>query len=450
MKKQNHRTIKQSVRMIICTAWIILWTVAGHAATLQVPSQYSTVSEAAAAAEDGDIIEIEAGQYTGDGIVATLRDDNLTIRGVNGRAHLNANSLVISNRKAIFVTTGDNITIENMEFSNATVPDENGAGIRHEGGLLTVRNCYFHDNETGILTANFSTIEVVIENSEFNHNGLGRAGYTHNMYIGRVARFTLRSSYSHHAVIGHNVKTRAAENYILYNRIMDETTGNASYQIDVPNGGLTYIIGNTLHQGADADNSRLISYAAEGASNPIQELYVSGNTFVNDRYSGYGIRISGTPTAKIVSNIFDNLNGAVQGSVTEFQNNIESSDNFFQDRSNQDFHLTADSPARNAAGDPGTGSGFDLTPIYEYLHPVSVQDRSDDGSLDAGAFEYVPISSCPADFEPDGDVDEDDLNTLAAEFGQTSVTRDVTGDGDLDGEDLCAMAIDFNSSDCFP
>jgi hypothetical protein len=141
-----------------------------NAATLAVPGGYATVRTAAAAARDGDTIEIEAGTYTGDGIVATLSNDNLTIRGgVNGRAHLNADGVTISNRKAILVITGDNITIENIEFSNAVVPDENGAGIRHEGGLLTVRNCYFHDNEMGILTSDHSYSELFVENTEFNH-----------------------------------------------------------------------------------------------------------------------------------------------------------------------------------------------------------------------------------------------------------------------------------------
>lgn len=374
MNRQNlisapGRILPLAVLVLIC------FTVSGgigNAATLHVPNGHATVSAAASAAQDGDIIEIEAGEYTGTGIVATWPDSNLTIRGVNGRAHLNASGVSISNRNAIFVTTGDNIVVENIEFSNAAVPDENGSGIRHEGGLLTVRNCYFHDNENGILTANISTIELIVEFSEFNHNGLGSAGYTHNMYIGHVAKFTLMYSYSHHATHGHNVKTRAAENHIYYNRIMDETTGNASYQIDVPNGGLTYIVGNTLHQGTNGENNRLVSYAAEGGTNPVQELYVSGNTFVNDRSSANGIRISGTPAARIVNNIFDNIGTAVETSASVVvENNIESNDNRFVDRSNFDFHLTADSPAVNSAGDPGTGSGVDLTPINEYVHPIS-------------------------------------------------------------------------------
>lgn len=364
-------------------------------AILSVPGGYSSVADAVAAADSGDIISITPGEYTS-GIVATIGDDSITLRGEGGRARLNADGIAISNRKAIFVITGNNITIENIEFSHAKVGDENGAGIRHEGGLLTIKNCYFHDNENGILTSNQGINgELIVENSEFNHNGLGSAGYTHNIYVGRIGKFIFRDSYSHHAHIGHNIKSRARENHILYSRIMDETTGDASYQIDLPNGGLAYIIGNSLHQGINADNSMMISYAAEGAVNPIQEIYVSGNTFVNDRHTGYGIRLSGSPTAIIRNNIFDNLTGAVQGSPTSFENNLESDNSGFADKNTFEYHLTPDSPARDAGGDPGSFRGVSLTPVREYVHALQSRERSVDGTLDIGAFEYQePVVKC--------------------------------------------------------
>ena len=49
---------------------------------------YLTPSLAAAAARDGDLVEIEAGEYPGD--VAVWSASRLTLRGINGRAHLSA------------------------------------------------------------------------------------------------------------------------------------------------------------------------------------------------------------------------------------------------------------------------------------------------------------------------------------------------------------------------
>jgi hypothetical protein len=357
------------------------------AATLSVPGGYATIQAAVTAAADGDIIEIKGGEYSS-GIIATISQDNLTLRGIDGMAHLNADSISISNKKAIFVTTGDNITIDNIAFSNARVPDSNGAGIRHEGGLLTIRNCYFHDNEDGILTSNQgSSGELVVENSEFAHNGLGSAGYTHNIYVGHIGKFIFRYSYSHHATHGHNIKSRAAENHILYSRIMDEDTGNASYQIDLPNGGLSYIIGNSLHQGTHAENSTMISYAAEGATNPVQEVYLSGNTLVNDRSVGYGIRLSGSPVGVIRNNIFDNLTD-INGSPTIFEGNLTGKNIGFVNRTGFDYHLQSTSAARNNGVEPGSANGMSLKPVQEYVHPLQSSVRRDDGNIDTGAFEY--------------------------------------------------------------
>ena len=110
---------------------------------------YTLPSQAANVAKDKDIIEIDAGEYVGD--VATWYANNLTIRGVGGRAHLKANGVNAGGKGYLWVIKGNNTLVENIEFSGAVVPDQNGAGIRQEGTGLTVRNCSFHDNENGIL-----------------------------------------------------------------------------------------------------------------------------------------------------------------------------------------------------------------------------------------------------------------------------------------------------------
>ncbi|MCP4134012.1 MAG: right-handed parallel beta-helix repeat-containing protein [bacterium] len=349
--------------------------------------QYKLPSEAAAAAVDGDVIEIDAGVYSGD--TAVWRANNLVIRGNNGGAHLDASGATIPNQKAIWVIGGDNTTIENIEFSGAVVPDRNGAGIRQEGTNLTVRNCYFHDNEMGILSGNDSESEIVVEYSEFRNHGKSNGGFSHNIYINYVKRFILRGSYSHHAEHGHTVKSRAHENYILYNRIMDEENGYSSYLIDLPNGGKSYIIGNTLHQGANSENTTMISFAAEGAKNPSQELYVVNNTFVNDRSNGRGIRIAGSPSAvEIVNNIFDGFASAVVNGSGNISNNFEGTYSGFTNRSNYDFSLES-GEAIDAGIDPGRGGGLSLTPEWEYVHPVAKEKREMYGMLDIGAFEAV-------------------------------------------------------------
>ncbi len=346
-----------------------------------------TPSQAAAAAKNGDIIEIDAGLYPGD--VATWTRNNLTIRGVGGRAHLDAHGRNAQG-KGIWVIQGANTIIENIEFSGATVPDQNGAGVRQEGPGLTLRNCYFHDNENGILTGASLNSDILIENSEFARNGFGD-GQSHNIYIGNVRTFTLRYSYSHLAKIGHLVKSRAQTNYILYNRLTDET-GTASYEIDLPAGGRSYIIGNLIQQSPNTDNETIISYAEEHGRNPVQELYVVNNTIVNDYGpSGIFVHVSGAPSAsRLINNLFIGRGVVLEGQGTQ-TTNLATRNAHLVNQAQYDYHLAKDSPAINAGTPPGAAAEYDLTPVYEYVHPLSATPRSVVGpAIDIGAYEYNP------------------------------------------------------------
>lgn len=356
--------------------------------------QYATPSAAVSAVRDGDVVEIDAGVYQDD--IAVWRQNNITLRGVGGKAHLQAVQQIgytpgddQRNGMGIWVTKGNNITVENMEFSGATVPDNNGAGIRIEGSNLTVCNSYFHDNENGMLGGGGN---MLIEYTEFARNGRGD-GLTHNLYIDtRGTRLIYRYNYSHHARIGHNLKTRAQENYILYNRIMDEATGNASYAVDMPNGGLNYLIGNLIQQGPNTDNSSVINYGSEQLLNPVNELYMVNNTVVNDAGFGRYLYIEpGTTVARLVNNLFvggsGSLAGYISGSFTG-SNNINTLSPGLVDAAAFDYRLTATSIARDAGTDPGAARGYDMNPLYQYLHPTLRENRPSNGQIDVGAYEY--------------------------------------------------------------
>jgi hypothetical protein len=289
--------------------------------------------------------------------------------------------------KGTWVITGNAAVVENIEFSGARVPDQNGAGIRLEGTGLTLRNCYFHNNEDGILTGNNPASDIVIEGSEFSNNGFGD-GRSHNIYVGGVRSFTLQHSYVHHAKIGHNVKSRAQTNYILYNRIMDEKTGTASYAIDFPNGGRSFVIGNLIQKGTEADNPDVISYSAEGATNQWQELYVINNTLVTDLSGGSFLQIHGKPQSLVANNIFSG-NAQLLNGLATMSHNLSSKNPMLADPGKFDYHLLAGSPAIDAGMNPGTAGGFDLMPKYQYVHPLAWEPRKPAGAIDLGAYEFT-------------------------------------------------------------
>ncbi len=371
----------------------VILFVPASAATLRVgPSgQFSKPCAAFAAAADGDTIEIDAaGTYAGD--VCFVPRSNLTIRGVGGRPKIDAAGQNAGG-KATWVIQGRDTLVENIEFTGSTVPDKNGAGIRQEGANLTVRNCYFHHNENGILESNVAGSEILIEYSEFAENGYGD-GYSHNMYIGHVAKFTLRFCYSHHSREGHLVKSRAAENYILYNRLTDEETGTGSFELDLPNGGRSYVIGNVIQQGPNSHNATIVNYRAEGPDdrNPSTELFVVNNTIINNRLSGTNIFIyidAGVSTAALIrNNIFVGPGTLSTQASSVLANNLTVADPRFMDPSHYNYRLRHDSAAIDAGLDPGTGAGMPLAPAFEYVHPACGEGRTAVGAIDAGAFEF--------------------------------------------------------------
>ncbi len=348
-----------------------------------------TPSAAARLAVDGSIVEIDAGDYLGD--VAVWPQSDLTLRGVGGLAHLRAGGRSAEG-KAIWVLRGSHVTVENIEFSGCRVPDLNGAGIRFEGDNLTLRNTRFHDNEMGILTAPRPASEILIENSEFTRNVVdtertGRLG--HNIYIGRSKRFTLRASHVHDAHVGHNVKTRARENLILYNRIEDAELGS-SYLIDLAEGGQAYVIGNLLRQGPNNDNRTLVSFGPESAekTDPGHALYLVNNTAVNDDQEGALVNNHTNNPARLINNLFVGP-GLLAIGAAELRSNLQTDRPELRDRTALDYGLTTRSPAINRGEEPsGTPAGVPLDALQEYIHPLGLRRRETVGRIDVGAYEF--------------------------------------------------------------
>ena len=267
--------------------------------------QFSTIAAAVSAAHNGDTIQVQAGTYVND--YATI-DKNLTLQGVGGMVKMVSTGLIPNGKGILIINTNAtsyDVTINNFEFSGAKVADHNGAGIRHQGGDLVLNNCYFHDNEDGLLSGNLGTL--TINNSEFAYNGYGD-GQTHNLYVGKIANLTIDDSSFHDAKVGHEIKSRALSTTITNSRIYDGPTGTASYSIDLPCGGNAVIQNNVIEQGPLSQNPHIIIYGEEGNLNPGTNFVISGNTILNDKPgSVYGMRNYTTATAKITNNAFFGL-----------------------------------------------------------------------------------------------------------------------------------------------
>lgn len=328
------------------------------------------IADAASQAKDGDVVEIEAGDYRGD--VAVWEQKRLTIRGVDGAARLFADGRSAEG-KAIWVIRHGNFDIANIDFIGAKVDDGNGAGIRFEGGQLRLRQCLFWGNEMGLLTGGEGDAidaTLTIETSEFAYSHVqGRWG--HNIYVGRIAEFSITGSYSHHAGRGHLLKSRARSNQVLYNRLTDETGGRASYELDFPNGGLVRVVGNVLQQQPETDNSTLIAYGEEGYVWPDNRLAVASNTLVNDLHYG-GTYIWAAPGAASVSsanNLLVGPGGYRAGKVLSVWNDVNAEWQDLQRPARQDYRLRQNG-GRFAYRDlPEAAQREQLVPRAQYAEP---------------------------------------------------------------------------------
>lgn len=394
------------MKLFYTTLSILLFTSSITAKTWLVGSTrtYTKPSQVSGLVADNDTVKIDAGIYTSD--VTIWNANNLVLLGIGGKAHLKANGSAYGG-KAIWVIAGNNTYIENIEFSLCAVPSHNGAGIRQEGRNLTVSHCYFHNNEDGILAGTVASSKIIIEYSEFASNGFGD-GLSHNLYINNIDTLIFRYNYSHHAIVGHELKSRAHVNYILYNRLSNETTGTASRNIDLPNGGVTYLIGNIIEQGPLSPNSNLVGYGLEGLTNRApHELYAINNTLVNNLTTGsYFSFQASTSLFKAYNNIMAGagsfISGTIPSTIDTVSNRISITPAIFGfvNALLYDYHIGSNITLLvNQGTSPGNAHGVALQATLEYQHPADKKSRCISNSIDIGAFEFciigIPVQRSP-------------------------------------------------------
>ncbi len=351
---------------------------------------YALPSQAAALAQDGDQILISgSGNYVGD--VAHWTQNNLTIEGVNGRPVLDARGNAI-NGKALWLVSGSNLVIKNLEFKNCS----QGSGVMVNTvapGNVQIQSCYIHDNQTGVLVSDNAASDVVLTNCEFNHNGSATT-LAHNIDVGQVRSLNMQGCWSHDAILGDDLSSKASTNYILYNRIGDDSTGSTTaYQIALPSGGLSFILGNSIYKNSGSSNNQNLEYMALGNTlNASQNLYLINNTFATTAQHTVFVTTSASPNIVLKDNLFLG-NGTILNSrspkVSE-SNNLSATNSWFTNAAAYDFRLAAKSPAIGAGTAQGSAAGVSLVPMYQFeldsTGKPGVAARASSDALDAGAY----------------------------------------------------------------
>ena len=350
----------------------------GAAAATHTVAPGQSLSEALKKAADGDEIHLLAGEHRAQ--VAVIEHKRLTLRGVGGRPVLLAAGAHAEGKAILVVRNGD-VLIDNLEFRGARVPDGNGAGIRFERGHLKVSRCAFFDNQMGLLTANFNDAELSVIDSEFGQAPTSPS-LPHLLYVGRIARFTLSGSSLSGGNEGHLVKSRARENYVRYNQLVDGVNDRASYELEFPSGGIAFVVGNVIGQSETTRNTTMLAFGAEGsnaADGREHALYVVNNTFISRGLRpAIFVRVHDTKLAsaveqRLANNLFIGL-GVPDATLTDLaRGNFVAPPSVLQDADHGLYSLHPLSPLRGRGVEPGTARGLHLQPRAAFTPPVGTR-----------------------------------------------------------------------------
>ena len=186
---------------------------------------------------------------------------------------------VMCEGKAALVLRGDAARVEGLVFTHMRVEDGNGAGIRIEEGDLQVSQVMFVDGQCGILSANDPNSTISIDYSTFSRLGKHPDGNgAHALYIGGYGALRITNSRFERGTGGHYLKSRAPRVEILNNSFDDSQGQDTNYLIDLPEGAVGRIAGNTFVQGTGKENyGTLIAVHAEEGENPSAGLVIEDN-----------------------------------------------------------------------------------------------------------------------------------------------------------------------------
>lgn len=455
----------------LLSAALVFAAGSARAATVTVgPSgTYSSPCQAFSHLSNGDTLEVDAngGVPYNDSTDCTINASNLTIVGINGRPVIDGSGHYTS--KGLWVLNGHDIVVDNFEFRNASgdpftglfriqVGDGATSGPATDGGNITLQHSYLHDslgqgakgadaNQYGSNVNWYSSNPyITFQYDEFYNNGAhnGNAqGGTHNMYMGYGGNmtFTLQYSWTHDSFSGHNIKTRAPYNNILYNLDTD-FSGNSNYLLDDCLGSSDYAVGNVFEKSAVSTTSGtnaseqwfiFADYTEDGDGPEYdtshQDLHFINNTVIqNNGYPGQFLSIScgdqsvqancpapvsGSAAESVKAVIENNLFIGPSGTILTNQSGAYTSHNIIQtysdsqlaadfvDWQHYDFHLASGSPAIGAGMYPptdNTGSTDNKAKaLYEPMMPTGAVARpTPSGStMDVGAYSYPRVDTPP-------------------------------------------------------
>ncbi|MBN8890003.1 MAG: hypothetical protein BGP12_05775 [Rhodospirillales bacterium 70-18] len=260
--------MRRAARWLVA-AWVLFGLAAGPAVarTLAVgpDAALKRPSDAAKAAQDGDTVLIAPGTYYD---CAIWRANGLTIAAAGPGVVMTDTAC---QGKASFVIGGRGVTVRGITFARIRVADGNGAGIRAEGGDLTVEQCSFINNQVAIMTAPNPAATLRVRDSHFRDNGACEGGRCQGtLMVGRLAGLEVTESSFAAPRGGVTIASDAGATTLRGNHIAD-AEGRGAGLVRITVRGKVVVANNVLEQPGDR-----AAVALTGGGGAVE---VRGNTY---------------------------------------------------------------------------------------------------------------------------------------------------------------------------
>ena len=313
--------------------------------------------------------------------------------------------------------------------SQDTYTDSASAIHVEVGAHITIRDCELHDSANGFF-AGHQASDLLLHGNYIHSNGLDGSIYQHNNY---TEAFGITFEYNRFGPLrpncdGNNLKDRSAGTVVRYNWIeggnrqldlvesdYSEFTGDPSYR-------QTFVYGNVLIEPDEAGNSQILHYGGDGGDESMYRkgtLYFHHNTIISTRDGNVTLLRLSTDdeSADCRNNVLyataggdhwavsagdghvtlgnnwlplgwrDTHEAVLDGTVTD-QGNTEGHEPGFVDFNIQEFGLVTTADARDRGGELAAEALPDHVVARQYVKHQDSEARPDDGSPDAGAYEF--------------------------------------------------------------
>ena len=252
---------------------------------------FPRIEAALTAAKPGDTIKVFPDPSGYPKTALNIRKDRIKIEAAGEKVVLDGDGFVYSGEGATpraivqFDPQAAGSSIKGFILKNAHNDSFNGSGVRINGAPdVTIQDCEITGNDMGVMSNGATAVNQKIDHCHIHHNGAPQdPGYNHNLYLGGWS-VTVSRCEIHHALTGHDLKSRAHFTMIQDCSLHD----SANREIDLveaeetakPNSNAV-ILNCQINKISNGGNGNTIHFGREkGTRNGT--IYVIGTTIISE------------------------------------------------------------------------------------------------------------------------------------------------------------------------